>query len=362
MQSNLHMWGCMLIFIILHIGNAAAQTSAGITFLRDNSYTTASAFAAIRLAHPESTIVSMSATPEVVQDDDLIYATIGQRNLRTAVFYHRQKASHKRTAIIFLHGGGWRSGSPDQHHPLAQKLALLGYICFTPEYRLSGEARFPAAVHDIKAMIRWVRAHADDYHIDHDKIVIGGFSAGAELAAFVGTTDGIAKYSGLSTKEVDPAHVNAVLNIDGIVSFDHPESGEGDDRQKLSAATLWLGDGKKNDPIRWKSASPLHYAGSTTPPTLFINSSIPRMHAGRDDYIRILSQHQIYTEVHTFPNAPHPFCLFEPWQTPTINIIDNDSQITISSITDGTEGGANAGAALGRRRQRRRPRWRRRIW
>ena len=319
--GSLRLMLCVIFFGSLLVGQGNAQSLAGITSVRDDSYSTASAYEAIRLSHPESQIVSLTAAPEVVQEKDQIYATIAQRNLRTDVFYPRQKTAQKRTAIIFLHGGGWRSGSSAQHHPLAQRLAMLGYICLTPEYRLSTEALFPAAVLDIKSLIRWLRTHAEQYHIDPNKIVIAGFSAGGELAAFVGATANITEFSGLPDASTN-SMVNAIINIDGIVSFVHPESREGDDSKKLSAATLWLGYAKKDRPALWEAASPLKYAGINTPPTVFINSSVTRMHAGRDDYVRQLTQNHITTEVHTFPGAPHPFCLFEPGQTPTITLIN----------------------------------------
>jgi pectinesterase len=117
--------------------------------------------------------------------------------------------------------------------------------------------------------------------------------------------------------------VHAVVDIDGTLSFTHPESGEGDDSKKISAATWWLGYAKKDSLALWEEASPLTHAGPHTPPTLFINSSVARMHAGRDDYIKILDQYKIYSEVKTFENAPHSFCLFDPWFQPTVTYIDD---------------------------------------
>jgi pectinesterase len=109
-----------------------------------------------------------------------------------------------------------------------------------------------------------------------------------------------------------------VVNIDGIVAFIHPESGEGNDTRSTSAATNWFGYTRAENPDLWRQASALTYAGKQSPPTLFLNSSVDRMHAGREDYIAILQRNGIYTEVHTFPDTPHTFCLFEPWFTPMV--------------------------------------------
>ncbi|HEY0176848.1 MAG TPA: alpha/beta hydrolase, partial [Pedobacter sp.] len=115
--------------------------------------------------------------------------------------------------------------------------------------------------------------------------------------------------------------VQAVIDIDGTLSFVHPESGEGNDSRSISAATYWFGYPRKEKPELWEEASPLTYAGKDTPPFLFVNSSIDRMHAGRNDLIKILSENGTYSEVHTFPDSPHTFCLFEPWFNPTVDYI-----------------------------------------
>ena len=116
--------------------------------------------------------------------------------------------------------------------------------------------------------------------------------------------------------------VQAVVDIDGTLSFVHPESSEGDDSKSTSAATYWFGYSKSENPALWKDASPLTHVGKHSPPILFLNSSVPSMHAGREDFITQLNKYGIYSEVHQLDNAPHSFCLFEPWFTPTVGYID----------------------------------------
>ena len=223
---------------------------------------------------------------------------------------------------MIIHGGGWRSGNRSQHYPLAQRLAQFGYVCFTPEYRLSTEALYPAAVNDLKAAIKWIYGHAKDYHIDTTKIAVAGFSAGGELAAFLGTTGNSDAFDGHSCNPYHSSKIHAIIDIDGILAFIHPESGEGDDRKKTSAATYWFGYSKNENPELWKQASPLTHVGKNTPPTLFINSSVERMHAGRNDFMDVLKGNHIYTDVKTFKDAPHSFPLFHPWFEPTVKYID----------------------------------------
>ncbi|MFL5772333.1 MAG: alpha/beta hydrolase, partial [Flavisolibacter sp.] len=89
-----------------------------------------------------------------------------------------------------------------------------------------------------------------------------------------------------------------------------------------SAATYWFGYSKKENPKLWAEASPLTYVGKNTPPTLFINSSVERMHAGRTDFLKLLNENKIYSEVKTFLDAPHSFPLFDPWFEPMVRYID----------------------------------------
>lgn len=223
---------------------------------------------------------------------------------------------------MIIHGGGWRSGNRTQHYPLAQRLADLGYVCFTPEYRLSTEALYPAAVYDLKSALRWIHSHAKKYKVDTNKIAVLGFSAGGQLAALLGVTAGNPKFEGSDCIVNASSSVKAIIDLDGTLSFVHPESGEGDDSKRTSAATYWFGYSKKENPELWKEASPLNYVSRNTPPTLFINSSVERMHAGRNDFIKVLNENGIYSEVKTFSGAPHSFPLFDPWFKPTLKYTD----------------------------------------
>jgi acetyl esterase/lipase len=318
------MKNCLLLIYLLFVGTSApAQSTAGITGIRYTSYSTYSAYISTSIDFPGIQIASEIHNDSIREERNINYCMRNGRQLLLDVFYPGQATGTPRTAILFIHGGGWRTGNRGQHYPLAEHLALLGYVCITPEYRLSTEALYPAAIHDLKAALRWVHTHAHKYNIDTNRIAVAGFSAGGELAAFMGSTNGISNFEGPGCETGSSSKVNAVIDIDGILAFIHPESGEGDDSKHTSAATYWFGYSKTENPNLWKQASPLTYAGAHTPPTLFINSSVPRMHAGREDYIQRLKQYHIYTEVETFENAPHSFCLFEPWFKPTIVYIDS---------------------------------------
>jgi pectinesterase len=313
-----------IILFLLFTSSITAQSLRGITNKVDTSYTNSRAYSDIKKAFPNNKIdwVLDSKSASVLEERNITYASIGSRALKLDAFFPKQKSTKTRPAIMIIHGGGWRTGNRTQHIPLAQYLAKLGYVCFTPEYRLSTEALYPAAVHDLKAALRWMRANAQKYHLDTTKIATVGFSAGGQLSALLGCTGDNPKLEGNIGTLGHSSKVNAIVDIDGILAFIHSESGEGDDSKRTSAATYWFGYSKTENPNIWKEGSALTYADAKTPPTLFLNSREDRMHAGRSDYIKILDSHNIYSEVHTFADAPHSFCLFQPWFEPTVQYID----------------------------------------
>ncbi|WP_207514688.1 alpha/beta hydrolase [Longitalea luteola] len=321
----------VLLFFTPTSAYSQAQRVDGYSPYADTSFTTWSAFIKTRQTHPEIQMVPELRSKKITEKRNIEYQRYreGKLILSLDAFLPVMKSTEKRPAIVIIHGGGWRSGNRTQHHPLAQHLAARGYICFTPDYRLSTVDPYPAAIHDLKRALRWVVQHAGKYHVDTSKIAVLGFSAGGELAAFLGTTLGNPTFEGPSWLYREPiglrvpAPIHAVIDIDGTLSFTHPETGEGDDSKKISAATYWLGYKKADSLALWEEASPLTHVGPHTPPTLFLNSSVARMHAGRDDFIKVLNKYNIYSEVKTFENAPHAFCLFHPWFEPTVNYIDD---------------------------------------
>lgn len=334
-----------------------AQSTAGITVIRDTSYNVNNELKKNQKNYP---FIQLPATPKagiVNEKKDILYCQRGNRKLLLDIFSPAQKAKDKRAAILIIHGGGWRSGDRSLHYALAQRLAALGYVCITPEYRLSTEALYPAAIHDIKAAIRWVRKNADKYEIDTNMIVASGHSAGGELAAFMGATNGVKAFEGAGCNNTTSSKVNAVIDIDGTLAFIHPESGEGDDSKRVSAATHWFGYSKTENPAIWEDAAPLTHVGPNTPPTLFINSSVARMHAGREDFIRVLNQYGIPSSVKTFEGSPHSFILFNPWFDSTVTIIndflkrtfvkkDKDATTQITVAKDGSGDFSSVQAAL----------------
>jgi acetyl esterase/lipase len=130
---------------------------------------------------------------------DLVYATLdGFRPLTLDLYQTPPKPKEtSRPVILFIHGGDWAAGDA-RHLPgfndfpsTLAALAAKGYVVASVNYRLSGEAHFPAPIQDVKSAIRWLRGHAADYDIDTTRVMAWGAEAGGQIAAMVGASCGV---------------------------------------------------------------------------------------------------------------------------------------------------------------------------
>ncbi|OYX82128.1 MAG: hypothetical protein B7Y83_15850 [Flavobacteriales bacterium 32-34-25] len=208
------------------------------------------------------------------------------------------------------------------HPPKIQKLAAKGIVTVCVEYQLLQEAKYPAAVFNIKSAVRWMRANADKYGIDPDKIAISGCSAGGQLALLVGLTNGVEAKEGNQGDLGFSSSIQAIVDLDGVVDFMAPLS-LNLNRKADSPDVQWLGGTFYEKPEIWKDASPIFWANEKSCPILFVNSGFPRFHAGQDELIGMMKDWKIYTEVHKFDIQLHTFWLFNPWIDPTVNYIND---------------------------------------
>ncbi len=313
----------LVIFLIL-LSHISAQQSE---IVKDTSFNTKSTAIKIAKNFPNAKVVEAIVLGNVVASYDIVYASRDNHKLRLDIFSPKPVSNKPLPFVMIMHGGGWRSGDKSMEWPTAIHLAKNGYIAANVEYRLSTEAKYPAAIHDLKEAIRWIRKNAKKLNIDPNKIAVSGCSAGGELAAFLGTTGGLKQFEGLGENKNISSAVQAVIDVDGVVDFTTPaESGKDNHPAKPSAGKAWFGASYKENPKIWEEASPIKYLSEKTPPILFINSALERYHAGRDEMIEKLNELNIYSEVHTIPNTPHPFWLFHPWfdeaMTYMVNFLD----------------------------------------
>jgi len=124
---------------------------------------------------------------------DVVFASPGGFRPLTLDVYTPTKAGGPKPLVVYVHGGGWMGGTSRNAAAFADfpavlaDLAARGYVVASVNYRLAGEARFPAAIDDVRAAVRFLRAHAADYGLDKNRVAIWGGSAGGQLAALAAT-------------------------------------------------------------------------------------------------------------------------------------------------------------------------------
>lgn len=121
----------------------------------------------------------------------------GTYELHTDIYWATAGAG-PRPIVLWIHGGGWQSGTYQQFALAARPLLQRGIHVATTDYRLSGQAIFPAQIHDVKGLVRHLRANADAYNIDPDRIGAWGTSAGGHLTALLATSGGSVELEGAS--------------------------------------------------------------------------------------------------------------------------------------------------------------------
>ena len=178
-------------------------------------------------------------------------------------------------AVICIHGGGFRAGTREGFNRLCLQLAERGYVAVTVSYRLAPKYQFPAAVHDVKAAVRWMRANAEKYQIDPDRIGTTGGSAGGHLAQFLGVTSGVKKFEGDGGNLEYSSHVKCVVNFYGPSDFTKSYDASVDAKDVLP---LFLGGNLQQERHRHIESSPLYWVTPEAAPTLFV-------HGTKDAYV-----------------------------------------------------------------------------
>lgn len=307
------------IFLFCKTNNTQVhKTESGI--LKDTSFTIFSAYEKAKKEFPFIEIAKTNPDPYIRVDSNVVYSNSKERELHLDI-YSPEVIQSNLPVVLLIHGGGWKSGDRNQMVPIAKYLALNDYIAVTVEYRLSPEAKYPAAVTDIKKAIKYLKKNHDHFNIDTSRVAILGCSSGGQLAAFVGLTIRNPEYEPPLISEVT-SEVQAIVNIDGILDFTHPgESAKDTNSFFPSAGKQWLGYSFRENPELWIEASPLTYIDENTPSILFINSGIERFQAGQSKAVELLTIHKKYFEIHTINNCPHTFWFFHPWFDKTVDII-----------------------------------------
>ncbi len=192
----------------------------------------------------------MTDAAEIAVERDVAYAG-GDRPLRWNIF-RPVAAADGAPAALLLHGGGWRVGDRAAMTEACMAFARLGYVAIAPEYRLLGEAAWPAPLDDVRTAIRGVRAQAATLRVSPDHIFLTGYSAGAHLALIAAS--GVAAPAGPGEPFADESEAVA-----GVAAFFPPARIEAHHGPMLGIS----------DPAMLSAMSPMTHAGRYPPTILF---------------------------------------------------------------------------------------------
>ena len=206
----------------------------------------------------------------VVHERDIEYSNVGARVALDIVRPKGLNASERLPAVLFVHGGGFRAGNRESYLAQAARLAQRGYVTATASYRLAPRHQFPAAVEDVKAAVRFLRANAGKYNIDPDHIGAIGGSAGGHLVLMLGLTPDVAELEGTGPNRDQSSRVQCVVNYYGPSDFTQSY------QKSVDAAIvlpMFLGGDLNSNRRIHQAASPINWVTPRAAPTLSIHGS-----------------------------------------------------------------------------------------
>jgi acetyl esterase/lipase len=252
---------------------------------------------------------------------DIVYVPGSHiRNQQLDLFLPTGQTSKPFPLVIFIHGGGWRSGS--RRAKMVLPLVKRGYAVASISYRLTPEAIWPAQIYDCKAAVRWVRAHAKEYNLDTNRIGAWGDSAGAHLAAMLGTSSSVKELEGDGGNAKYSSAVQAVCDwfgpTDLVTMLDqqhHLPVPPGSISSSSKNFVEWLLGGPVAQHLQAaKQASPVMYVTSKAPPFFIAHgdndTTVPI--AQSKELVEALKKAHVDVTFRIVPNAGHGTAAFPP--------------------------------------------------
>lgn len=227
-----------------------------------------------------------------------------RRDLKMDLIAPKNREGHAPCpAVVWICGGAYRVVDRSVWLPQMVYFAQKGYVVACIEYRTSNEAQFPDPLIDCKAAVRYLKAHADAFCVDRNRICVMGESAGGTMASLLGVTGGIPEYEKGDYLEED-SRVNAVVDFYGLTDLtDAPMSSREDIPEWALQDFLGVGYSKETA----ERASAIHYVDASVPPFLILHGSGDTLVPVRQSealYNRLQEQ-GIYSELYILKDAPH---------------------------------------------------------
>ncbi|WP_395750526.1 alpha/beta hydrolase fold domain-containing protein [Prosthecobacter sp.] len=217
--------------------------------------------------------------------------------------------------VLDIHGGGWKARQVEADKPMMERLAQRGFVTALVSYRLSTQAKYPAALHDCKAALRCLRAHAKELKLDPERIGCMGGSAGGHLSGLTAMTSGLTEFEGEGPFKEQSSAVKACIVMAAtmdVVAANKDKPNE--------SAVLFFGATAQEHPEIYMAASPITHVRAGVPPTIFIEGEKDTLKVGRAEMMEKLKGLGIETAVYTLKDAPHPFWMKDPWCAETVDI------------------------------------------
>jgi acetyl esterase/lipase len=201
--------------------------------------------------------------PKIKEERDIVYTRVGGTELKLDIAAP-EGGDGPLPAVLVIHGGAWRGGSKGDVGRVLREFAARGYVAVSPQYRFCPKEVFPAQVHDVKAAVRWMKAHAKERRIDPDRIGATGFSAGGHLALMLGVTGPGDGLEGDASAGAPDTRIKAVVNYFG------PSDLGARDIPEVSKPLVkdFLGATPTDRPDLAAKASPRSYVTHDDPPVL----------------------------------------------------------------------------------------------
>lgn len=256
----------------------------------------------------EENFVKYQASSKVRVISKLPYARYDRRQLFLDL-YLPLPLERNRPGAIVVRGGGWLVGDRKGFAHVASALAERGVAAACVEYRTADQDAFPAAIQDVKAAVRWLRANALEYGIDPKVIGTIGGSSGAHMALLVGLTQGVAEFEG------NGGNAEASSAVQGVVAMAVPA----DLLTLTEASKLTVGKflhaTPEEDNEKWRWASPVNHIRRDGPPVLLLHGADDdSLRPSQSiDFARQYRQAGASAEVCILHGAPHAFWNYYPW-------------------------------------------------
>ena len=239
---------------------------------------------------------------------DIVFARYGTRALRLDLYLPAKRAGLV-PGVVAIRGGGWAVNDRAEFAHVAAALAERGVAAASIEYRTADEAPFPAAIQDVKAAVRWMRANAAAYGINPDALGTLGGSSGALMALLAGVTSGDPAFEGRGGQADVPSHVQAVVVM--AVPAD-PRRLDASGRRTVGR---FLRATSSEHPQRWAQAAPVTHVDVGDPPVLLLHSPADEA-VLPEQSTRFAARYReagARAGVVLFPGAPHAFWNYAPW-------------------------------------------------